>query len=309
MNNIIPLEFETHAVRIQVDADGQPWFSANDVCEALEMGNPYQAIKSHVDGDDLQKLEVIDSLGRTQLANFVNESGLYALIFGSTKESAKRFKHWVTSEVLPTIRKTGSYHAKPKKLPYQTPQIEAVLHPENLHAESILGPFFSMPDDHLHFDGVDVRKILPQFRAATRLAREIAKLTNESQTEETILLSAVNATLNVTGADLSLLFRGKPLHVDAFNEQFMSATQLGTLFGLNPPARQINAHLVNMGFQEPGNQSVLYHPTGTGLPYSEFRSFVQPDGSTRTHLLWRPSLIPVLQSYFSDLETAHEGED
>lgn len=109
MANIIPFEFETQAVRVSLDDTGQPWFNANDVCEALEMGNPSQAIKSHVDTDDLQKLEVIDNLGRAQRANHVNESGLYALILGSTKEAAKRFKRWVTSEVLPSLRKTGAY--------------------------------------------------------------------------------------------------------------------------------------------------------------------------------------------------------
>lgn len=109
MSAIIPFQFEAHAVRVQVDDAGLPWFNASDVCDALEMGNPSQAIKSHVDADDLQKLEVIDNLGRTQRANHVNESGLYALILGSTKDAAKRFKRWVTSEVLPAIRKTGRY--------------------------------------------------------------------------------------------------------------------------------------------------------------------------------------------------------
>ena len=109
MSAIIPFQFEAHAVRVQVDGVGLPWFNASDVCDALEMGNPSQAIKSHVDADDLQKLEVIDNLGRTQRANHVNESGLYALILGSTKDAAKRFKRWVTGEVLPAIRKTGAY--------------------------------------------------------------------------------------------------------------------------------------------------------------------------------------------------------
>ncbi|MEZ5455094.1 MAG: BRO family protein [Lysobacteraceae bacterium] len=109
MSKIIPFSFESHAVRVQLDDVGQPWFNTNDVCDALELGNPSQAIKSHVYSDDLQKMEVIDSLGRKQRANHVNESGLYALILGSTKDTAKRFKRWVTSEVLPAIRKTGSY--------------------------------------------------------------------------------------------------------------------------------------------------------------------------------------------------------
>ena len=108
MSAIIPFQFEAHAVRVQVDELGRPWFNATDVCDALEMGNPSQAIKSHVDTEDLQKLETLTAGGR-QRQNHVNESGLYALILGSTKEAAKRFKRWVTSEVLPAIRKTGSY--------------------------------------------------------------------------------------------------------------------------------------------------------------------------------------------------------
>lgn len=110
MSAIIPFQFEAHAVRVQVDDLGQPWFNATDVCDALEMGNPSQAIKSHVDAEDLQKLETLTAGGR-QRQNHVNESGLYALILGSTKEAAKRFKRWVTSELLPAIRKTGAYSA------------------------------------------------------------------------------------------------------------------------------------------------------------------------------------------------------
>ena len=108
MSAIIPFQFEAHAVRVQVDDQGQPWFNATDVCDALEMGNPSQAIKSHVDAEDLQKLETLTAGGR-QRQNHVNESGLYALILGSTKDAAKRFKRWVTREVLPSIRKSGSY--------------------------------------------------------------------------------------------------------------------------------------------------------------------------------------------------------
>ena len=108
MSAIIPFQFEAHAVRVQVDDAGLPWFNASDVCDALEMGNPSQAVKSHVDAEDLQKLETLTAGGR-QRQNHVNESGLYALILGSTKDAAKRFKRWVTGEVLPAIRKTGSY--------------------------------------------------------------------------------------------------------------------------------------------------------------------------------------------------------
>jgi prophage antirepressor-like protein len=101
--------FGNASIRAQVDAVGVPWFNANDVCNALDLTNPHKAVGDHVDGDDLQKLEVIDNLGRTQRANHINESGLYTLIFGSAKPEAKKFKRWVTREVLPSIRQTGEY--------------------------------------------------------------------------------------------------------------------------------------------------------------------------------------------------------
>ena len=106
--------FEDNSVRIQTDENGQPWFNATDVCAALDMGNPRQALESHVDDEDVQKLDTLTSGGR-QLQNHINESGVYALILGSTKPEAKSFKRWVTSEVLPTLRKTGSYTIEPKK--------------------------------------------------------------------------------------------------------------------------------------------------------------------------------------------------
>lgn len=109
MSQIIPFSFEDQAVRVQVAADGCPWFNAGDVCDALGFANPRQALDSHVDADDVQKLDATDSLGRTQRANHLNESGLFSLVLGSTKPEARRFKRWVTGEVLPAIRKTGAY--------------------------------------------------------------------------------------------------------------------------------------------------------------------------------------------------------
>jgi prophage antirepressor-like protein len=101
--------FEGAPVLALVGEDDMPWFNANDVCKALGYMNTKQTLDDHVDEDDVSKRYTIDRIGRTQRVNFVNESGLYALIFGSGKPLAKRFKRWVTSVVLPTIRKTGSY--------------------------------------------------------------------------------------------------------------------------------------------------------------------------------------------------------
>lgn len=95
-----------------VTINGEPWFVGKDVAEILGYSNTRKALADHVDGEDkLDGVTIRDSIGREQSPVFINESGLYALIFGSKLESAVRFKHWVTSEVLPAIRKTGSYQA------------------------------------------------------------------------------------------------------------------------------------------------------------------------------------------------------
>lgn len=102
--------FENTSVRTLGTSD-LPLFVALDVCNALGYKNAKDATARHVDPEDLIKSE-IETKGGRQTVNCVNESGLYALIFGSKLESAKRFKRWVTSEVLPTIRKTGHYEAQ-----------------------------------------------------------------------------------------------------------------------------------------------------------------------------------------------------
>lgn len=92
-----------------VEVDGEAWFVGKDVADVLGYRNGSRDINRHVDKDDSLKRGLTDSLGREQETIFINESGLYALIFGSKLESAKKFKKWVTSEVLPSIRKTGTY--------------------------------------------------------------------------------------------------------------------------------------------------------------------------------------------------------
>ncbi len=104
----LSFSFENNAVRTLGTAD-LPLFVAIDVATALGYKNTKDAVLRHVDSDDLIKSEIADKLNRIQTVNCVNESGLYALIFGSKLESAKRFKRWVTSEVLPAIRKNGHY--------------------------------------------------------------------------------------------------------------------------------------------------------------------------------------------------------
>lgn len=92
-----------------VTINNEPWFVGKDVAEALGYLKARNAILAHVSDEDKKDAPIQGTPGGTQNMIIINESGLYALIFGSKLESAKRFKHWVTSEVLPTIRKTGRY--------------------------------------------------------------------------------------------------------------------------------------------------------------------------------------------------------
>lgn len=98
---------EFGAIRTQIIND-EPYFCLADICHALDIKN-ISDMKKRLNRDGVATSEVIDSVGRKQNANFVNELNLYKTIFQSRKESAERFTDWVAGEVLPSIRKTGSY--------------------------------------------------------------------------------------------------------------------------------------------------------------------------------------------------------
>ena len=91
-----------------VDQNGEPWFVGKDIAAALGYSDTFGALKKHVDEQDKQNCQN-DSFETPRGMTIINESGVYSLIFGSKLEGAVRFKRWVTSEVLPTLRKTGSY--------------------------------------------------------------------------------------------------------------------------------------------------------------------------------------------------------
>ena len=95
-----------------VELNNEPWFVGKDVAQALGYSDTRKAVAMHVDEDDKTNCPITDSIGREQDTTIINESGVYALVFGSKLESAKKFKHWITSEVLPQIRKTGAYGPK-----------------------------------------------------------------------------------------------------------------------------------------------------------------------------------------------------
>ena len=100
---------EFGAIRTMSNEQGEPLFCGKDVALALGYKRPEDAMAQHLEIEDSVKHRVMDSNGKLRLTTFINESGLYSLILCSKLESAKRFKRWVTGEVLPTIRKQGGY--------------------------------------------------------------------------------------------------------------------------------------------------------------------------------------------------------
>lgn len=141
-NGVVPFQNETLNCTVRaVVKDGEPWFVAKDVCDALEIGNVSQAV-SYLDEDEKSNIitnDIAQNGGRAPL--IINESGLYSLILRSRKPEAKKFKKWVTAEVLPSIRKTGGYMTtRPEDTPEQI-MARAVL----LAQDAI-----KRKDDHIH---------------------------------------------------------------------------------------------------------------------------------------------------------------
>ena len=108
-----------------IEKDGEPWFVGKDVAAALGYERPTKAILDHVDDEDKDEVPIQDSIGRSQNTPIINESGLYSLVLSSKLPGAKQFKRWITSEVIPSIRKHGGY-LTPDKLE------EVLLKPDTL---------------------------------------------------------------------------------------------------------------------------------------------------------------------------------
>ncbi len=160
------LQFESHAVRVQVDEHERRWFNANDICIALELLNPRAALAQHVDIENVRKLGTFTARG-LQHANYLNDSGVYALLIGSTKDAAKRFQRWLTSEALPAAaaQKAGQ-HIIPL---HHAPSVPSPFQPTEDHTMNAITPFQfesqavrTVVDDHgeVWFVGKDVADVL-----------------------------------------------------------------------------------------------------------------------------------------------------
>ena len=112
MSSLTPFIYQDHPVRV-VTIDGEPWFVLADLCKVIDLTNP-TVVANRLEVDDLSQAEVIDSMGRSQVARTVSETGMYDVVVRSDSPAAKPFRRWVTHEVLPQIRRTGAYSTAPQ---------------------------------------------------------------------------------------------------------------------------------------------------------------------------------------------------
>ena len=108
MSNITIFNHLGNNIRVMTDEQGEPLFVLKDICDALEIGNS-RDVTRRLDEDGVDSIDILDNRGVQQKTTVVTEAGLYEVIFMSRKPEAKTFRHWVTSEVLPSIRKHGMY--------------------------------------------------------------------------------------------------------------------------------------------------------------------------------------------------------
>lgn len=152
-----------------VEIDGQLWFVGKDIAKALGYSNTSDALGSHVDDEDKKMGSenatpyITDLMGRKQYPLYINESGLYALVLGSRLESSKRFKKWVTGEVIPSIRQNGGYLANQENLTPEQIVANALVVAQNIIAKKDKQIEVMQPKAD-YFDALVERNLLTSFR-------------------------------------------------------------------------------------------------------------------------------------------------
>lgn len=245
-----------------MNVDGAPWFVGKDVAAALGYERESKAVVDHVDEDDRKMID-----GKTQ-SRFgielgqrggwlINESGLYGLVLSSKLPTAKKFKHWVTSEVLPTIRKTGGYH-----IPQLTP---------NPHYRT--------------------RMIGTAIRDVGKTSEELEKVFGVAH--GMALAVSMNLVGEAYGVDMAPC---KALLPAAEEVSYLNATDIAERIGLKyktgkPNAAAANQLLAERGLQEKRGKD--WHLTERGKPYGEAKPY-ERGGHSGYQIMWRDEVIAAL---------------
>lgn len=167
MNDLMEYRFGEMNIRTTM-IGGEPWFSGKDAAEALGYANTRDALATHVDDEDKNTVAIHDGIRGNPNQVFVNEAGLYSLIFGSEMESAKKFKHWITHEVLPSIRKNGFYSMFDSEATVNEKIIPALRRSE-IDPGKFIMEYLGMEFDEFFKDNRLVKKVLEHREAKEKI--------------------------------------------------------------------------------------------------------------------------------------------
>ena len=240
-----------------VNIDGEPWLVGKDVAATLGYKDTVNALKSHVDDDDKLGWQIATS-GQRREMTVINESGLYGLVLSSKLPTAKKFKHWVTSEVLPTIRKTGGYHV---------PQVTSNPH----YRTRMIGTAIR-----------DVGKTSEELEKVFGVAHGMA------------LAVSMNLVGKAYGVDMAPC---KALLPAAEEVSYLNATDIAERIGLKyktgkPNAAAANQLLAERGLQEKRGKD--WHLTERGKAYGEAKPY-ERGGHSGYQIMWRDEVIAALK--------------
>lgn len=235
--------------------DGEPWFVAQDVSEALEYRNAPDMTRNL--DDDEKGTQIVRTLGGDQEMTVINESGLYSAILKSRKPEAKAFKKWVTSEVLPSIRKTGSYTA-PAAQPTPKPKQPRIKQPSQVKELLLIG-------------------------------KEMAKITGINP--HLVMAYTLDAIEQVTDLPASMLARALPAVAPA-EVASLNPTAIGQQLG-GLKAHAVNQMLLKAGLQRRDGSG--WQLTEAGTAFGEMKPFHR-NGHSGYNLLWLPKVVQLLQN-------------
>jgi len=253
-NNITPFNFDSKTIRVVTDENGDPLFVGKDVCDALGYKNHNDAMNDHCRGV-AKRYPILDSLGRKQETRVLLEPDVYRLVAKSELPEAQKFEAWFFEEVLPTIRKTGSYSVKgdSKTLP----------------------PVVALPKPTREFkDYYSVAKLIGLDKNAAAIA-------------------ANQAVIKLTGTNVLQLLDQTKIEADRQDTQWFTPTELGSR--INASARSFNLLLAEAGLQlkrgevwevtDAGREFARLYDTGkkhgSGVPVQQIK--------------WSPTVLPLLE--------------
>ena len=201
--------------------DGEPWFVGKDVAAALGYKESAKAIREHIDDED-KGVSVLDTPGGKQKTVIINESGMYSLILSSKLEGAKRFKRWVTSEILPSIRKTGAYATDSAAADYKARELRI----KEMNAQARL-----INAETRRLTVLQKEKGLSQVAVDTLAVKAVERVTGKDlgdylpQVEKTYSASEVGNALGITAAKVGRLANAHGLKTDEYGITVMDKSR------------------------------------------------------------------------------------